>query len=301
MERQFDYLKTDDGIQIRYGIWPPQQGSVRGSLFYLAGRAEFIEKNFETFDELRNRGFGVYTFDWRGQGGSDRLRRNRHKGFVRDFDEYLHDLQCFIRTAVKSGAAAPWIMLGHSMGGHIGLRYLHDHPTAFERAIVLSPMIDINTFPFPRQWVRRSARSAIRRGLDGRYVLGAGDYDPENKVFRNNPLTGDHGRFSDEVREIEANPDLALGGVTFGWLAAALASIDTLRQPGYAEQIGQPVLMVSGAEDHVVSRKAQKKICRRIPQCHRIDIPGARHEILKETDDIRNRFWEAFDRFTAHI
>jgi alpha-beta hydrolase superfamily lysophospholipase len=29
-----------------------------------------------------------------------------------------------------------------------------------------------------------------------------------------------------------------------------------------------------------------------------VQIDGARHEIFHETDAIRSRFWDAFDRFT---
>ncbi|MGM0451630.1 MAG: alpha/beta fold hydrolase [Thermodesulfobacteriota bacterium] len=299
MERKFDYFTTDDGLQIRYGMWPARKNHGRGSVFYLSGRAEFIEKNLETFDELLCRGFDVYTFDWRGQGLSDRLRKNRHKGYVGHYDDYLRDLHQFLQTVVNSKAVSPWILMGHSMGGHIGLRYIHDHPETFERAVILSPMIDINTFPFPRQVVRKAARFAIKTGLEGRYVFGAGDYDPRDKIFRNNPLTNDCRRFFDEIQEIENNPDLALGGVTYGWLAAAFASIDTVKKPGYAGQIRTPTAMISATADRVVSRKAQKHICRRMPRCRFIEIEGARHEILKETDDIRNRFWTEFDRFTG--
>ena len=44
------------------------------------GRAEFIEKYFETVRDLRARGFAVATFDWRGQGLSDRALADRAQG-----------------------------------------------------------------------------------------------------------------------------------------------------------------------------------------------------------------------------
>ena len=49
------------------------------------GRAEFIEKYFETVRELRARGFAVATIDWRGQGGSERALADPRKGHVGDF------------------------------------------------------------------------------------------------------------------------------------------------------------------------------------------------------------------------
>ena len=64
-------IKTSDGVNLRFARWAPPPGR-KGTVFVLQGRAEFIEKYFETVRDLRARGFAVATFDWRGQGLSDR-------------------------------------------------------------------------------------------------------------------------------------------------------------------------------------------------------------------------------------
>ena len=102
-----------------------------------------------------------------------------------------------------------------------------------------------------------------------------------------------------EIREIRKNPDLALGGVTYQWLAAACDSIDTIYAAGYPEAVTTPVLLASGTCERIVSRRAQLRICRRLPDCRFVDIPGAKHEILKETDSLQQQFWQAFDWFAA--
>ena len=61
-------LKTRDGVSIRFARWHPPPGR-KGTVCLFQGRAEFIEKYFETVRELRARGFAVATIDWRGQGG----------------------------------------------------------------------------------------------------------------------------------------------------------------------------------------------------------------------------------------
>ena len=60
-------IKTRDDIEIRYARWPPPPGR-KGTVCLFQGRAEFIEKYFETVRDLRARGFAVATLDWRGQG-----------------------------------------------------------------------------------------------------------------------------------------------------------------------------------------------------------------------------------------
>lgn len=62
----------------------------------LQGRNEFIEKYFETMTDLTARGFTVVTFDWRGQGGSHRLLKDRQRGYVRSFEDYSDDLDLIL-------------------------------------------------------------------------------------------------------------------------------------------------------------------------------------------------------------
>src|SRR3990170_1819001 len=68
-------LKTPDGISLRFARWAPPPGR-KGTVCLFPGRAEFIEKYFETVRDLRARGFAVAALDWRGQGGSQRLIGN---------------------------------------------------------------------------------------------------------------------------------------------------------------------------------------------------------------------------------
>src|SRR6201988_2423032 len=86
--------KTRAGGALRYARWAPPPGR-KGTVCLFQGRAEFIEKYFETVRDLRARGFAVATLDWRGQGMSDRALRNRRKGYVRNFAQYQIDLETF--------------------------------------------------------------------------------------------------------------------------------------------------------------------------------------------------------------
>jgi len=82
------YFTTSDGVRLRYALWPRGEGKPRGTICLVQGRTEFIEKYFETIADFRKRGFAVATFDWRGQGGSDRLIGNRRLGHVDRFEDY---------------------------------------------------------------------------------------------------------------------------------------------------------------------------------------------------------------------
>src|SRR3974390_846379 len=133
-------IKTPDGVMLRFARWAPPPGR-KGTVVLLQGRAEFIEKYFETVRDLRARGFAVAAFDWRGQGLSDRLPANRKKGYVRNFSQDLTDLGAMMEQIVLPDCPPPIFALGHSMGGAIAIRACHDGSRWFQRVVLSAPMI----------------------------------------------------------------------------------------------------------------------------------------------------------------
>ena len=293
----FFYFTTADGTTIRCARWYPEMIQPCGSVVLLGGRKEFIEKYIETVSDLNQRGFEVFSFDWRGQGLSSRVLPNRLKGFVRNYHDYINDIEEFFQRFVLPEAMRPIYVLAHSMGGHVVLRYLHRQPAGIDKAVLVAPMLDISTKPFPKWIVRGLTWIGQSIGASEFIVPGSGKRTNFDEPFEGNMLTADPQRFSVGINAVAQNPDLVLGGVTFAWLAATLESIAYINRQGYLESIQTPVLMVAAAIDQVVSAAAQKSACRRLPNCCMLIIPNAHHEILMETDTIRSQFWNAFDSF----
>ena len=73
-------ILTSDGVRLRTAHWRPTARKTLGTVCILQGRAESIESYFETIGDLRRRGFAVATFDWRGQGGSERRLQEPAEG-----------------------------------------------------------------------------------------------------------------------------------------------------------------------------------------------------------------------------
>jgi lysophospholipase len=216
---------------------------------------------------------------------------------VETFDTYLSDLCLFLQRHVFCSATRPPIVLGHSMGAHLALRLAHDLPGLFERLVLVSPMIDIQTRPLPRWLAPLLAGVGLGMGLGTRAVPSWGSHNPDRAVFQDNPLTSDRGRFEREAALIAAHPELGLGGVTFAWLAASLRSMELLMAPGFAEAIDLPVLCIGAGGDRIVSVGAQQRFCMRLPQGLFVCLEQARHEILQERDALRQDLWRHFDRF----
>ena len=85
-------------------------------------------------------------------------------------------------------------------------------------------------------------------------------------MFARNRLTSSRERYAELRRRVAATPELALGGVTYGWLAAALRSIALTRRPGYLEAISTPILVCQAGAERVVSNRAQVETVRRLPE-----------------------------------
>ncbi|MBN9057591.1 MAG: alpha/beta hydrolase, partial [Rhizobiales bacterium] len=138
-------VMTADGVRLRAAVWRPE-GRLKGTVCIVHGRAEAIEKYYEVVGELLERGFAVASFDWRGQGASERRLQNPRKGHVDDFVEYERDLEAFIETVMLPDCPPPYFVLAHSTGGLVCLRLARRRPQAFSRMVLVSPLLDFGGF-----------------------------------------------------------------------------------------------------------------------------------------------------------
>jgi lysophospholipase len=294
-----EFATTPDGAKLRIGHWPAPRDDGPGRVLLLQGRTEFLEKYIEVIDELGARGFEVWALDWRGQGLSDRLLENRHKGHIDRFETFLDDLHWFANAVVPLTGKRRTVVLAHSMGGHIAMRAMLEGRLRPERAVLSAPMFDLPVSGIKRMGARLLAATATGLGAGGVYVPGMGDYEAGERTFEGNPFTGDRTRFDRMRAAVAANTDLALGGATLGWSHAAFKSIDTLERLSQEAPDICPVLVCSGLSDRVVSVPAHRDMAARLEACTCLSFEGAQHEILIETDPLRQKFWEAFDEFVS--
>jgi lysophospholipase len=276
------------------------EGGGRGLCLILNGQTEFIEKYFEVIDEFRGRGFSVVTFDWRGQGGSDRLLPERRKAHIEDFAAYDQDLDTVIREAVKplaaDGGGKP-IAVAHSMGGNVLLRRLHDVQGEFAAAILSAPMVGIAPRGVPWWLVERIADRLNRNGPSQDFIWGMGKRDQLKLPFALQIVTSDANRYARNQALLAADPELRLNGPTWGWLGAALNSIALLEKPGYAEAIETRALVIGAGRDRVCDTEAIRTFAARMRHAEYVGIEGAQHELLMERDPLRAKWWAAVDAF----
>jgi lysophospholipase len=292
-------MPSFDGKRLRYARWEATRGPRRGTVCLFHGRGEYIEKYFEVISDLRRRGFAVATLDWRGQGGSQRLLSNPYKGHIWDFAEFDKDLTRFMKDIVLPDCPPPFVALAHSMGGAILLRNAARRGSWFERMVLVAPMIalDQRKAGYPPLVVRTYAETACLFGMGGAFVPNGSDQPAERQPFEGNELTSDRERFQRNKSVLEVAPSLGLGSATIGWLRAAYRAMGRLREPDFAHRIEVPMLLLAAGNDCIVATRAIEDFGVRLKVGTHIMLPGSRHEILQESDAIRQRFWAAFDAY----
>ena len=89
-------------------------------------------------DYFIREGFGVYGFDHIGHGKSDGTR-----SFVRDFAAFTNPILTLLDLIGEQHPEVPVYLLGHSMGGLIGAKFLIDHQDKINGAILSGSLVSI--------------------------------------------------------------------------------------------------------------------------------------------------------------
>jgi len=291
------YFQTTDKIRLRYATFPKTAGAPKGTICLVQGRTEFIEKYFETIADFQARGFCVATFDWRGQGGSQRLIGNKRLGYVDTFDDYWTDLKSFHASVLLPDCPPPYFLVGHSMGGLVSLCAGLRDRMMFERIFLSSPMVGLDGQPLSSAGMATVSGLLSFIGLAQLPVARRADKPASEMPFPGNPVTSDLLRFTRSVDVLKARPDLEIGAPTVGWVAAAMRAMARAGQDDFPGGIKIPVLMLAAGRDGVVSTAATESLGLRMRTGRHMIVPAARHELFMEKDTIRAQVFAAFDAF----
>ena len=293
-------FETRDHVRLRYALFPRTGPVHKGTVCLVQGRTEFIEKYFETIVDFQKRGFQVATFDFRGQGGSDRLIRNPRLGFVERFDDYRIDLTSFHAEILLPDCPPPFYLVGHSMGGLVALfAGAHDR-LMFDRIFLSAPMVALDRQPLSLNGMARLAETLCFFGLGKLPATRASQGGPSEASFAGNPLTSDLTRYMRSADVLKARPSLGVGAPTLRWSAAAFRGMAAAASDDFPNSIQAPVLMLAAARDEVVSSPATEVLGLRMRAGRHIVIPAARHELFMEADPIREQVLAAFDAFVTN-
>lgn len=282
-----DYWIAPDGWSLRRFAWPATEPERRGAMLFLTGRGDMFEKYLESFAHFHGKGWDIRSFDWRGQGGSGRLSENGQVGHSEDFNLWVDDLRAYYEQWAD-GTPAPHVIIAHSMGGHLLSRALAARLIKPDAAVLVAPMLGLNSGALPAQIARPVAQLMCALGDPARAAWKNAEKPGVGPSLRQALLTHSAERYSDEIYWHDHLPELKLGPPSWQWLNAAYRSLAMLESPGALEKIETPLLILAAERDRLVDTRAIRRAAKRIRGC-RLHVygPEAAHEILREADAVR--------------
>ncbi|MCY0148289.1 alpha/beta hydrolase [Hoeflea sp. G2-23] len=281
------------GKRLRYAIFKSDIPVARGTVVLLQGRNECIEKYYETIRHFTARGLWVATFDWRGQGLSDRLLKNPLRGHLRRFQDLEKDLAKFLETIVLPETRLPFCMVAHSMGALVALAAAPRLANRIERMVLLGPFVELSNQPLSKWTIRALTRLTRMLGL-GWVGTGRDRFPPP---FEGNTVTSDRARYTRNIDLYLNHPELRLGPPSARWVNEMLAAMSRVTQFEHLDQIKVPTLLIGAGNDRIVAPQAIESLGNRFRAGRAIIIDGARHELLQEADRYRLSALAAIDAF----
>ena len=315
-----NYFATSDKHNIRYGFAPacagngdivPAQES-KGAVVIAHGYGENIDLYYETMKKFQRRGYAVYAMDFHGQGRSGRLFPHRPRtpsteGMMRHVD----DMDIFVNDIIKPNLDddKPLIMSCNSMGGHIGMLYMHEYPDVFDGAVMSAPMYDVKFLNMPR-----ILKPAIRFAFNVASLVG----------FRNTHLAEswsniEHLEKSTKIipPDLCADPenirkelisymnrtyyDKGLDVPTVGWIASTFKTTKKIMNKNFLQGINVPVLIGSAGDESFVENESHGYVHNSIEDSERVIIKNANHTLWLESDQNLAVWWGYIDAFLERI
>jgi alpha-beta hydrolase superfamily lysophospholipase len=218
---------------------------------------------------LADRGVAGDSFDFRGHG-----RSGGKRGFVRHWDEYLDDVRLVLETCrpiwkAEGLSQMPLFVLGHSHGGLIlaaaGIRGILQ-PGEISGCIMSAPYL-VPAEPLTWPWrIFAAVTNVFTPALRVKTGL-----TPEH-------MTADPAMLSDSRADM-----LLLRAATPRWYKTALRTQTDVA--ARAAEFRLPLLCLIGDHDRIASLEGARQFVEKSGSPDKLFhvIPGARHEILRET------------------
>lgn len=217
------------------------------------------------------RDYHVLTLDLRGHGDSGWATPPAY-----DIDDYVADIAAF----VSHRALAPFVLIGHSLGGLISLTY------AVRHAATLSALVIVDMGPRLQPSRRMQLLSRVPTPI----------FHDEEDLCRRFRLLPEE-TFADPMllRHIARHSARPLAD---GRLILKTDRATFLRQPhdvsAELSHITCPTLLVRGGESKTLSQETARDMEAQCPQLHTVEIPGAGHHVFL---DKPTAFLEAVRQF----
>ncbi len=249
------------GLRLFRQSWRPR-GAHKAAVVMVHGLKDHSSRYAAAAEHLASHGYAVHAFDLRGHANSDGPRV-----YVDAFEQYLEDLDLFLKQVAEQEGIRPIFLFGHSMGGAIVTLYTMTQRPKLQGLLLSAPAL------VPGRNVSRFLIGVTR--VLGRLFPKLPVLKLEDAAFSRDPAV---------VRAIQADPLVSQKpgpARTAASLLMALRRID-----GRMEDLEVPFLAMHGTDDRLTEPEGSRRLHARAKSADKSLklYPGLAHDLLHEPE-----------------
>ncbi len=255
------------------------------------GFSSSIPKFYESVWYFLQNGFSVWLIEQRGHGRSFRSTADPDLVRLSDYRDLVRDLHYFVKKVVipANTRHLPLRLFAHSMGGAVSACLLSLYPDIFDRAVLSSPMLEINTGKIPVFASLALAEFKIRTGKGDEYMPGSAPmsdrFDFEGSLGTSRARCEWYFALQKEHPEYRMCVTSWLTAMQLFRLAREAMRKDMMKR------ITANVLIFQAENDTLVKPEAQKRFAEAIAHGRLIRVPGVKHEICRSDSATLAGYW----------
>lgn len=251
------------------------------TIVLLHGFSEAIPKFTEMIYYFVQSGFDVWALQQREHGLSYRSSEDLSLVDITDYRDLIRDAHYFVHHVVKKRGSL--YLYAHSMGGAVGACYLECYPEDFEKAVLTSPMLEMNSGDIPVWFAAAYARVQCALGHGSDYMPGTGPFVPTSDFEGGN--TTDPNRYMFWFNQQKEHREFQMCGCSIRCALQFLHMTQAATLPRNVHRIRADVLLIQAGRDAMVKSGGQIRFIRELRgRGHMVRFRKAKHEIYLGSD-----------------
>lgn len=283
-------------------LWINESKEYCGTIQIFHGMAEHILRYDEFAEKLADAGFAVIGHDHYAHGKSTTINKIgvvESGDFMTKIIDACHEVRLAYSEYFKGEKN---FLFAHSMGSMAAQRYIQIYPNDFSKVILCGT--DIGSFKYKMSVILTNNIIKKYGPISYTKIVKKFSMDAFNKKFKkDHPNSGWLSANKENVLRFE-NDELCGADFPTNYYNSISKLLLTAAKPESIKKINKNVkiLLIAGSDDPVTNfTKSTKKLCK-LYRKHNIDAekiiyPGARHELLNESESIKNKVIDNITEF----
>ena len=263
------------------------------------GFTEGLDKFNEVVYYFLQTGYNVWQIQQMGHGKSYRLVKDPSLVYIKDYRDLIRDLHSFVTDIVEKQRKNPLLpkyIFGHSMGGGVSAAYIEMYPDDFSKAVLTSPMLELNSGNNSVLAVALYAQFMNMAGRGKNYLPGSAPFSP--KPDFENSCSNSKARYENWFAQVCQREEYQTCASAITTAMEFLKLIKYATAKKNCARVKAKVLLIQAGNDNMVKPGGQETFICQIGELGRIfRMENAKHEIYLGKDSDLEVYWKEILEF----